>query len=198
MRHSRPYPRRVPRPRAGRNFALLAPPETIGSRACPAPIAAGSHARRVVVRAATRRGSWRACRLSAGCTAAGRLDGLSGNQEVHVATHEIGHALSFGHPADPAAQGVNHIEGTQSAANPSTPSYASVIWGGTNGCFTGSGNVTLGLASDDVASASAQHPRSRRGGAITPHRGADRPSRRACRRACSPRDRDRAAARARA
>jgi hypothetical protein len=75
-----------------------------------------------------------------------------------VATHAIGHALGFGHPADPAAPGVNHISGTQSAADPNLPSYPSMMWGGTRGCFTGSGNVTLGLSNDDVASANVKYP----------------------------------------
>jgi len=69
-----------------------------------------------------------------------------------------GHALGFGHPADPTAPGVNHIAGTQSAANPNTPSYKSMMWGGSNGCFTGIGNVTLGLSADDVASANVKYP----------------------------------------
>jgi hypothetical protein len=31
------------------------------------------------------------------------------------------------------------------------------MWGGTNGCYTGSGNVTLQLSTDDVNSSNAKY-----------------------------------------
>lgn len=85
------------------------------------------------------------------------LDSLSWDEMVHLATHEMGHSLGFGHPADPTAPGVNLISGTHSASDPNTPSYPSMMWGGLGSCYTGSGNVTLGLSTDDVASANAKY-----------------------------------------
>jgi hypothetical protein len=80
---------------------------------------------------------------------------LGRDQKVHIATHEIGHALGFAHPADPSS---SRIIFTRSAPNANNPNYPSVMWGGPNGCFTGSGNVVARLSSDDVTSANRKYP----------------------------------------
>ncbi len=84
------------------------------------------------------------------------LDSLSWDEKVHVATHEMGHSLGFAHPLDPSPVGV-HIVNTATAINTNTPTYPSMMWGGTGSCYTGTGNVTLGLSSDDVASSNAAY-----------------------------------------
>lgn len=80
---------------------------------------------------------------------------LSMDQQVHAATHEIGHALGFSHPLD---TGSSRIPFTRAATNGDNPTYRSMMWGGANGCYTGTGNVTLSLSSDDVASANRKYP----------------------------------------
>jgi hypothetical protein len=94
--------------------------------------------------------------IPAACRATS-LAGVSSNMVLHTTVHELGHSLGFAHAGD--TTNGTRITGTNLAVfGPNVPTYPSTMWGGPSGCFTGSGNVTLGVSTDDVNSSNIKYP----------------------------------------